>query len=335
MWCVVPCVVQVRGVVWSSGPLRCEEFSCPAPHPPCCCPLLPLPGPLSWPIVVFCPGVRCCVVLSCRLLCGLPLSALSLASGALLLRLRWLVLCGVACGCWVFVAWSGCPLLSSARVLCRWCSCLAAWLSALPCAVVCFGAPLPCAVSCVLWCCAAMWCHAVVPCRPFRFAVGVGLCPVPVCAVLFCAVRRVVRCRFCLCCCWCLVLSRVAVCCAVSLEGLWCGGAALLCGVVCRGVLLCRAVSCGAVLPCGAMLLGCAVCSHLLRVFLFPLKTTFQFLKIQIELHSTQREKAGRQQDHLGLTDLRATPPPRRLSLLRASWSSSFFLCWFLTRLES
>ena len=27
------------------------------------CPLLPLPGPLSWPLVVFSPGVRCCVAL--------------------------------------------------------------------------------------------------------------------------------------------------------------------------------------------------------------------------------------------------------------------------------
>ena len=57
-WCAASSGRRVRRVVW--GP--------PAfPSPPCFCPLLPLPGPLSWPVVVFCHGVRCCVGLLCRL----------------------------------------------------------------------------------------------------------------------------------------------------------------------------------------------------------------------------------------------------------------------------
>ena len=246
---------------------------------PCCCPLLSLPGPLSWPVVVFCPGVWCSVALVYRLLCGVLLSASCLAGGAVLFRSRWLVLRVVACGCRLFVAGSGGLLLFSAGVCCRGCSCLAAWLAALLCAVACCGAPLPCAVSCVPWSCVAVWCRAVAPCCPFSFAGGVGLCPFPVCAVLCCVACRVVRCRFGLRCCWCLVLWCVAVCCGVSLGVLWCGGAAL----VCCGVLLCRAVFCGAASPCGAVVLGCAVCFPLLRVFLFPLKTIFRFLKIKIK----------------------------------------------------
>ena len=139
-----------------------------------------------------------------------------------------------------------------------------------------------------------MWCHAVVPCCPFCLADGVGLCPFPVCAVLCCALRGVVRCRFSLCCCWCLVLWCVAVCGAVNLSGLWCGCAALLRGVVCRGVVLSHAVFCGALLPCGAVLLCCAVCSPLLRVFLSPLKKLFSVFenKNKILLYPTH---AGRQ----------------------------------------
>ena len=219
----------------------------------------------SWGAVLRCSGGR--------LSCDVVLSASCLAGGAVLFRSRRLVLCIVACGCRLFVAGSACLLFFSAGVCCPGCSCLAAWLAALLCAVVCCDAPLPCGVSCVLWCFVAVWCRAVPPCCPSSFAGGVGLCPFPVCAVLCCAARRVVRCRFGLRCCWCLVLWCVAVCCGVSLAALWLGGAAL----VCRGLLLCRAVFCGAVL------LGCAVCCVLLRLFLFPLKTMFWFLKIKVK----------------------------------------------------
>ena len=262
LFCRVLCGVPVLGLVLS----------------PCCCPLLQLPGPLcargcvlSWGAVLRCSGGH--------LSCGVVLSASCLAAGAVLFRSRRLVLCVVACGCRLFVAGSGCLLLFSAGVCCRGCSCLAAWPAALLCAVVCCGAPLLCGVSCTLWCFVAVWCRAVPPCSPFSFAGGVGLCPFPVCAVLCCAACCVVRCRFGLRCCWCLVLWCVAVCCGVSLAALWLGSAAL----VCRGLLLCRAVFCGAVSPCGAVLLGCAVWCALLRLFLFPLKTIFLFLKIKVE----------------------------------------------------
>ena len=95
------------------------------------------------------------------------LSASCLAGAALLPRLRWLVLCVVACGCGVFAARSGCPLLFSAGVLWRGWSCLAAW----PAACLCSGLLwLPCAVSFILWLCGAVWPRAVVPCCPFCFA---------------------------------------------------------------------------------------------------------------------------------------------------------------------
>ena len=216
---------------------------------PCCCSLLLFAPPLSWPVVVFCPGVQGCVALVCSLSCGVPLFVLCLACGAVLLRSRWLVLCVVICGRQLGVAGSGCLLLFSAGVCCRGCSYLAAWLAALLCAVVSCGAPLPCAVSSVLWCCVTVWCRAVAPCCPLSFAGVVGLCPFPVCAVLCCSARRVVRCPFGLRFCWCLVLWCVAVCCGVCLGVLWCGGAAL----VCRGVLLWCCVS----LLCRAAVLCC------------------------------------------------------------------------------
>ena len=53
VWCVVLCVVLVRGVVWSWGPPRCVWFSCLAP------PLLLLPPvAVAWPLV----PARCCVL---------------------------------------------------------------------------------------------------------------------------------------------------------------------------------------------------------------------------------------------------------------------------------
>ena len=160
-----------------------------------------------------------------------------------------------------------CPLCS---VQCRaslcWCACvvLFVWCVLLPAP----GAVVRCRVlCCFLWCvvvrCSVWWpvvvcwCRAVAPCCPFCFAGGVGLCLFPVCAVLCCAARRVVRFRLRLCCCWCLVLWRVPVCCGVSLGVLRCGGAAL----VCRGVLLCCVLSCGVLRPvlCRAVLCCLAV----------------------------------------------------------------------------
>ena len=132
----------------------------------------------AWVGFFFLLCVRPCVW-CVRCVLGL-LSALFFAGAALLLRSRWLVLCVVACGCWVFAAGSGCPLLFSAAVLWRGWFCLAALLAALLCALVCCGVPLPCAVSCALWLCIAVWCRPVVPCCPFCFVLwSVWRCVAP------------------------------------------------------------------------------------------------------------------------------------------------------------
>ena len=87
-WCAVSPGPQARRVVWCLSVL---------PPPPL---LLP-PVAAAWPVVVFCPGVRCCVVLLCRLSCGVLLSASFRAGDALLLHSCWLVPCVVACCYWV------------------------------------------------------------------------------------------------------------------------------------------------------------------------------------------------------------------------------------------
>ena len=194
----------------------------------------------------------------------------------MLFRWRWLVLSGIACGCWLFTAGSGRLRLFPAGVCCRGRSSLAAWPAALLCAVVCCAVPLRCALSSVLWCYVAVCCRAAAPCCPVSFAGGVGLCLFPVCAVLYCAARPVVRCRFGLRCCWCLVLWCVAflLWCLPGHSGVWwCRSGVSWCLAVPCVVLWCPApcaVSCGAVLPCGVVLAGCAVRLSSLLVFLFP-----------------------------------------------------------------
>ena len=292
-WVVLPGRVARRpavcfGSLWRPAPLCCVLCAVAL-----CCRVAACCGaPLSV-LLCFVVGVaQCCslalsvvrcaclwVVFSVPAVCPRLLFTGSGCLLAVLFRSRWLVLRVVACGCRLFVAGSGCLLLFSSGVCCLGCSCLAAWLFALLCAVVRCGAVFPCAVSRVLWCCVAVRCRAVARCCPASLAGDVVLCPSPVCAVPCCAACRVVRCWFGLCCRRCLALWCVAVCCGASLGVLWCGGAAL---VRC-GVLLCRGVFCGAVSPCGAVLLGCAVHLALLRVFVFPLKTILRFLKIKIK----------------------------------------------------
>ena len=253
--CCASCRVVLRSVVcFVFCPVLCGVLVLGWVLAPCCCSLLPLPGPLSWPVVVCCPGVRCCGVLLCRLSGGVLPSVSCLAGGALLFRSRLLVLCVVACGCRVFVAGSGCPRLFAAGVLCRGCSCLAAWPAALLCAVVCCGVPLPCAMSCVLWCCVAVWCRAVVPCCPFFFCwwcwfvffhcvCGAVLrcascCSVPVWSVLLLVPRAVV----CRCVLWCLSWRSVVWWSSlVAWRGLsWCLDVPC-CVLRCRVALWCRA----------------------------------------------------------------------------------------------
>ena len=134
------------------------------------------------------------------------------------------------------------------------------------------------------WPVVVCWCRAVAPCCLFSFAGGVGLCLFPVCAVLWCAARRVVRFRLSLRCCRCFVLWRVPVCCGVSLGVLRCGGA----GLVFRGVLLCCALSCGVLRPvlCPAVLCCLAVlcwwallCGSLRCWCLYFLLSSFPLLK--------------------------------------------------------
>ena len=182
---VVPCclcgVLLCRVLSWCAASFSRRARSavfppCPPPPPPAA-PLVLLPGPLSWSVVCILSwgAVLCCSVVPPA--AWWLLFASVRAHGALLLRLRWLLPCAVACGCWVCVVGSGCQLLFSSGVLCCGCSCLAVWPAAPLCALVCCGVPLPCALSCVPWCCVAVLCRAVAPCCSFCFVGGVRLCP--------------------------------------------------------------------------------------------------------------------------------------------------------------
>ena len=166
-WCAASFSRRARSAVFPP---------CPPPPPPAA-PLVLLPGPLSWSVVCILSwgAVLCCSVVPPA--AWWLLFASVRAHGALLLRLRWLLPCAVACGCWVCVVGSGCQLLFSSGVLCCGCSCLAVWPAASLCALVCCGVPLPCALSCVPRCCVAVWCRAVAPCCSFCFVGGVRLCP--------------------------------------------------------------------------------------------------------------------------------------------------------------
>ena len=190
-----------------------------------------------------------------------------------------------------------CRLLFSAGVLWRGWSCLAAWLAALLCALGCCAVPLPCAVSCVLWLCVAVWRCAVVPCCPFCFVLWsvwrcvapwrrpwcvvrvFGWCSVSQLCAPGCSLLRLVACLPCCfvqprwCCvllpvvAGCLLLSLVACCCfplvcVVSTAPAWpCG--LLPCCVLWFVVVPCSPalcpVFCGAVLPCGTVLSRAAV----------------------------------------------------------------------------
>ena len=226
------------------------------------------------------------------------------------------------CACAVLFVWCVLLLAPGAVVRCRVLCCFL-WCAVVPCWVW-----LPVVVC---------WCRAVAPCSPVCFVGVAGLCLLPVCAVLCCAARRVVRFRLRLRCCWCLVLWRVPVCCDVSLGVLRCPGAAL----VCRGVLLCCALSCGvlrpvpcpAVLCCLAVLCWWAVLCGCLRCWcLFFLLSSFPLLNTPAvfpclrklsenqklkrfcleKSNSTQLTHAGKQQYQGEISDLRVATRPRR-----------------------
>ena len=291
--CCVPCVVLCcvsRVAVLRCAAARCVARCCAVV---CCVVLLRSVGAAARRAVPSGaprrPGDLCfaalCFVVFPRAVC-----VLSLRGGVCCCS----PLCSVLCVSWGAVLCVPCPLRSvrccaslcwcACVVLFVWCVLLLAPDAVVRCRVLCCF-PWCAVVRCwVWWPVVVCWCRAVAPCCPLSFAGGVGLCLFPVCAVLCCAARRVVRFRLSLRCCRCLVLWRVPVCCGVSLGVLRCGGAAL----VCRGVLLCCAlslwcpapcaVSCSALLPCGVVLVGCAVRLSALLVFVFPF-VLFSFAK--------------------------------------------------------
>ena len=288
-WCrAVPCPAvlfcAVSCCVWRRRALLCRVLSwCAASSgrwaraavfptpPPSCCPLGAVARP---PAVVgcLCSVLGCGAVFFCCAFCRV-VAAVSVGSGSWC-PLPAFALAGALCRClwllgacrWVslsaivFLLCALSPVLLPGRVAC--------------CPAVCCGVLWPPAPLCGVLCSAVLSCR-VVPCRGallsvlLRWRCWFMSFPCVGGAVLRCVVCAVL-CRFGLCCRWRLALWCAAVCGAVSLGVLWCGGAALLRGVVCRGVLLRRVGLCGAVLPCAAVLLGCAVCSPLLWAVLSP-----------------------------------------------------------------
>ena len=195
VFCPVLCGVPVLGLVLS----------------PCCCPLLLLPGPLSWPVVVFSPGVRCCValVVVCRAV-WCCLRRVLLVVPCFFVRPGWC--------CVLLPVVAGCSLLGLVACCCFLLACVVAvapaWPRGLPsCCVLWFVVVPRSPVVYPVFCGAVLPCHAVL-CRP---AVGFPLLVVLVC-----------------------VLSLCVRCCGALRVVLF--GAGLVCAVVgasCCGVSLC------------------------------------------------------------------------------------------------
>ena len=132
------------GLLWPPAPPCCVLFAVAL-----CCRVAACCGALLSFLLSFVVGVALCcslapsvvrcaflwVVFCAPFVCPRLFVAASGCLLAVLFRSRWLVLCVVACGCRLFVAGSGCLLLFSSGVCCLGCSCLAAWLAALLCAV--------------------------------------------------------------------------------------------------------------------------------------------------------------------------------------------------------
>ena len=203
-WCCVPCVVLCcvsRVAVLRCAAARCAARCCAVV---CCVVLLRSvsaaarravpsgaprrPGALCFAALCFAVFPRAVCVLSLRggVCCCSPLCfVLCVSWGAVLCvpcPLRsvrcFASLCW--CACVVLFVWCVLLLVPGAVVRCRvlwrflWCAVVRCW---------------------VWWPVVVCWCRAVEPCCPFSFAGGVGLCLFPVCTVLCCAARRVVRFR--------------------------------------------------------------------------------------------------------------------------------------------
>ena len=230
VFCPVLCGVPVSGLVLA----------------PCCC---PLPVSLSWPVVVFCPGVRCCVALvaaCCAVWCSLC-------------RVLLVVPCCFFCAGWCCVLLpvvAGCSLLGLVACCCFSLACVVAVAPAwprglLPCCVLWFVVVPRSPVLCVVFCGAVLLCGAVL-CRPaVRF---------PLLLVLVCVLSLCVRC--------CVALRVVlfgagsvyavvaASCCGVSLcvvvspLAFFDVVVLLWCVVVSCCAVLCSVVLCRRVVPC-------------------------------------------------------------------------------------
>ena len=249
LFCQVLCGVPVLGLVLA----------------PRCCPLLPFPGPLSWPVVVFCPGVRCCGALVCRLSSGVLLwcrvVSFALASAV------WCCLSLPADHCFVWLL----DVVSRWRVLswivlpgrvacCPAVCCGLLWCPAPLCCVLCSVVlrcrvvPCPGVLLSILLC---WWCWFVsFPCVCGAVLCCMSCCSVPVWFALL-LVPRAVLCR---CVLWCLpglsagwwCCSGVVSCCVVRCPVVSC---ALCCVLRC-----CAALSCCAGWLCFAVLCAAGVC---------------------------------------------------------------------------
>ena len=146
----------------------------------CCCALLSVL--LCWLcLFVLCPGLGRGAALPCCAACGmLSVAPRAVFCGAfcavlyrracvfslccaLLLLLRWSVPRDAACGFWLFVGTSCCPLFFPGGALRRLRPCLGAWPAPLLLVVVCGGTLFPCVVSCgaVPLCCAVLLCPGI------------------------------------------------------------------------------------------------------------------------------------------------------------------------------
>ena len=233
VFCLVLCGVPVLGLVLS----------------PCCCPLFRLPGPLSWPVVVFSPGVRCCValVVVCRAV-WCCLRRVLLVVPCRLVRAGWCcVLLPVNAGCSLLGLVAGCGSLLACVV-----AVAPAWPRGLPPCCVLWFFVVPCSpVVCPVFCGAVLPCGAML-CRPaVRFLLLVVLGCVPSLSVRCCVALRTVLFGAGL---VCAVVG--ASCCGVSLCVVvsplpLCGLAVLIwCVVVSCCAVLCSVVPCRLVVPC-------------------------------------------------------------------------------------
>ena len=261
-----------------------------------------------WCLAVWCAAVLCCLWLL-RFCWCLAVSCCAVLCVACLRAWGAVVCC---CALWRFLC--GCVL--------SWCTVLSG-VSLCPAALCWFLLfcpalpPPPCCSPCCL----------PVPCVLSCFAVFCCACG----AVLRCAGALVLAVLFFLCCCRCLVPWCVVVRCAVALGVLWCGGVALLCGVVCLGALVPGAVPRGGLLLRAAVVPGSAVlflcCLWFFSLFSFK-NLCCLFCPLLCGLKNKERIKTKRKQKlkcllKTGKLDTTPQAPPTRAA---RSWLPTYVL---------